>query len=220
MIAAKRRLPMRMLGTAMANQTVPVVLASASPARRQMLSAAGVACQIAPAHIDEEAVKSAMIAIDPHIDAAAIAARLAQEKARTVSQAKPGCLVIGADQVLVFENTIYSKAATAEEARAILKKLRGRTHELISAAALARDGALLWHGEDVARLTMRDFSDRFLGQYLNEAGSVIYQCVGCYELEKTGVQLFEKIEGDYFTVLGFPLLALLGALRTHAVLTS
>ncbi len=198
----------------------PVILASASPARRAILSAAGVTCEIVPARLDEDAIKSAMIAVDPHIHPAAIAARLAQEKARAVSRDKPGRLVIGADQILVFENTIYSKVATSDEARAVLKKLRGRSHELISATALARDDALLWHGEDRARLIMRDFSDRFLSMYLDEAGPDILHCVGCYELERSGVQLFEKIEGDYFTVLGLPLLAVLGALRAHGALMS
>ena len=204
----------------MTDSGLPVILASASSARRAILSAAGVACEIVPAHIDEDAIKSAMIAVDPYVHPAAIAARLAQEKARAVSRGKPGRLVIGADQILVFENTIYSKVATSDEARAVLKKLRGRTHELISATALARDDALLWHGEDRARLTMRDFSDRFLTRYLDEAGPAILNCVGCYELERTGVQLFEKIEGDYFTVLGLPLLAVLGALRAQGALMS
>ena len=204
----------------MTDSGLPVILASASSARRAILSAAGVACEIVPAHIDEDAIKSAMISVDPHIHPAAIAARLAQEKARAVSRDKPGRLVIGADQILVFENTIYSKVTTSAEARAVLKKLRGRTHELISATALARDDALLWHGEDRARLTMRDFSDRFLSRYLDEGGPAILNCVGCYELERSGVQLFEKIEGDYFTVLGLPLLAVLGALRAQGALMS
>lgn len=183
-----------------------------------MLSAAGVACEVVPARIDEDAVKSAMIAVDSHVHPAAIAARLAQEKARAVSRDFPGRLVIGADQVLVFENTIYSKVETMDEARAVLKKLRGRTHELISAAAFARDGELLWQANDNARLSMRDFSDRFLSAYLDEAGKVILHCVGCYELERTGMQLFEKIDGDYFTILGLPLLPVLGALRAHGEL--
>ena len=196
----------------------PVVLASASVARRSMLSAAGLTFDVVPARIDEDAVKSAMVAVDPYVSPAMIAARLAQEKALAVARNNVGRLVIGSDQVLVFENTIFSKVETLDEARAVLKKLRGRAHELVSAVALARDGEVLWHHEEAARLTMRDFSDAFLAGYLEDAGEVILQCVGCYELEAAGVQLFEKIEGDYFTVLGLPLLALLSALRTQGAL--
>ena len=108
---------------------------------------------------------------------------------------------------------IYSKVSALIEARAVLKKLRGRTHVLISAAALARDGEALWQGRENARLTMREFTDAFLTQYLEHAGSGILGCVGCYELEGMGIQLFEKIDGDYFTILGLPLLPLMGALR-------
>lgn len=200
------------------DQPPPVVLASASVARRAMLSAAGLTFDVVPARIDEDAVRSAMVAVDAYVSPAMIAARLAQEKAIAVARNNAGKLVIGSDQVLVFENTIFSKVATLDEARAVLKKLRGRVHELVSAVALARDGELLWHHQEAARLTMRDFSDAFLAGYLEDAGEVILQCVGCYELEAKGVQLFDKIEGDYFTVLGLPLLALLSALRTQGAL--
>ncbi|MEZ5898742.1 MAG: nucleoside triphosphate pyrophosphatase [Hyphomicrobiaceae bacterium] len=200
------------------DQPPSVVLASTSVARRAMLSAAGLTFDVVPARIDEDAVRSAMVAVDAYVSPAMIAARLAQEKALAVARANAGKLVIGSDQVLVFENTIFSKVATLDEARAVLKKLRGRVHELVSAVALARDGELVWHHEEAARLTMRDFSDAFLAGYLEDAGEVILQCVGCYELEAKGVQLFEKIEGDYFTVLGLPLLALLSALRTQGAL--
>ncbi|MGE0054642.1 MAG: nucleoside triphosphate pyrophosphatase [Hyphomicrobium sp.] len=200
------------------DQPPPVVLASASVARRAMLSAAGLTFDVVPARIDEDAVRSAMVAVDAYVSPAMIAARLAQEKALAVARNNAGKLVIGSDQVLVFENTIFSKVATLDEARAVLKKLRGRVHELVSAVALARDGELLWHHQEAARLTMRDFSDAFLAGYLEDAGEVILQCVGCYELEAKGVQLFDKIEGDYFTVLGLPLLALLSALRTQGAL--
>lgn len=193
----------------------PLILASASPARRHMLTAAGLSFDVFPAEIDEDAVKSAVLAADPHTEPGEIAARLAAEKARAVSRHHPDILVIGADQILVFEDTIYSKAGSAMEARAVLKKLRGRTHLLVSAAALARNGELLFQTRDLARLTMREFSDAFLATYLEKAGAAILGCVGCYEIEGLGVQLFDKIDGDHFTILGLPLVPLLAALRTH-----
>lgn len=185
-----------------------------------MLTGAGLSFDVIPADIDEDAVKSAVLSADPHAEPGEIAARLAVEKSRAVSRQHPRIPVIGADQILVFEDTIYSKVGTLIEARAVLKKLRGRRHALISAAALARDGEVLWQGSDVARLAMREFSDAFLASYLECAGSGVLGCVGCYELEGIGIQLFEKIEGDYFTILGLPLLPILSALRTHGVLAS
>lgn len=195
-----------------------LILASASSARRKMLNDAGLIFDVIPADIDEDAVKSAVLSADPHAEPGEIAARLAAEKARAVSRQHPGVLVIGADQILIFEDTIYSKVASQIEARAVLKKLRGRTHILVSAAALARDGELLWQGRESARLNMREFSDAFLARYLETAGSGIFGCVGCYELEGLGSQLFEKIDGDFFTILGLPLLPLLGALRANGAL--
>lgn len=195
-----------------------LILASGSSARRKMLNDAGLIFDVIPADIDEDAVKSAVLAADPHAEPGEIATRLAAEKARAVSRQHPGLLVIGADQILVFEDTIYSKVGSPIEARAVLKKLRGRTHMLISAAALARDGDLLWQGRESARLNMREFSDAFLAEYLERAGSGIFGCVGCYELEGLGIQLFEKIDGDFFTILGLPLLPLLAALRANGAL--
>lgn len=194
---------------------LPLVLASGSAARRSMLTGAGLTFEVRPADVDEDAIKSAVLAADPHAEPGEIALRLASEKARTVSRLHPGALVVGADQIFVHEDTIYSKARSAIEARAVLKKLRGRTHALVSAAALARDGNMLWQDRDMARLTMREFSDVFLAQYLERAVPGVLACVGCYELEGLGIQLFEKIEGDYFTILGMPLLPLLGAIRMY-----
>ncbi len=197
-----------------------LILASSSSARRAMLSNAGLSFDVMPADIDEDAVKSAVLAADPHAAPAEIALRLASEKARAVSRQYPGILVIGADQVLVFGDMLYSKAGSLLEARAVLKKLRGRMHILISAAALARDGDVIWQGSDTARLTMREFSDAYLMDYLETAGASILACVGCYELEGKGIQLFDKIEGDTFTILGLPLLQLMSALRANgAVMT-
>ena len=192
-----------------------LILASGSSARRAMLSNAGLTFDVIPADIDEDAIKTAVLAADPHAAPSDIAVRLAAEKARAVSRQHPGLPVIGADQVLVFEDMLYAKAGSLLEARAVLKKLRGRTHILISAAALARDAEVLWQGSDSARLTMREFSDAFLAQYLDFAGAGILACVGCYELEGKGIQLFEKIDGDYFTILGLPLLPLMAALRAN-----
>lgn len=197
-----------------------LILASGSSARRAILNNAGLTFDVMPADIDEDAVKSAVLSADPHATPDEIATRLACEKARAVSRQHPGILVIGADQVLVFGDMLYAKVGTLIEARAVLKKLRGRTHLLISAAALARDGDVIWQDSETARLTMREFSDAFLAQYLETAGASILACVGCYELEGKGIQLFEKIEGDYFTILGLPLLPLLAALRANGAVTA
>lgn len=202
------------------SETRHLILASGSSARRAMLTNAGLTFDVIPADIDEDSVKSAVLSADPYAEPAEIASRLACEKARAVSRQHPDIPVIGADQILVFEDTIYSKVSALIEARAVLKKLRGRTHVLISGAALAREGEILWQGRDTARLTMREFSDAFLAQYLEQAGSGIFGCVGCYELEGMGIQLFDKIEGDYFTILGLPLLPLMAALRAQKVIAS
>lgn len=195
-----------------------IILASGSSARRALLNGAGLTFDVIPAEIDEDAVKSALLSVDPLLTPARLAEELAAEKARSVARQHPGKLVIGADQVLAFEGAIYSKVSSEMEARAVLKKLRGRTHGLISAAALSRDGELLWIASDRARLTMREFTDAYLATYLKDAGAAILACVGCYELEGRGAQLFDKIDGDYFTILGLPLIPLLGALRRAGAL--
>ena len=186
-----------------------LVLASASQARRMMLERAGVAVVCDPASLDEAAVKSGAVGEAP----AQVAAILAEMKAREVSARHPGALVIGSDQMLVCEGVWYDKPATVAEARAQLTALRGRSHTLTSAAVILRDGQVLWRHAEAARLTMRDFSDDFLDQYLDEAGAGICQTVGCYRIEGPGLQLFSRVEGDHFVILGMPLLALLAALR-------
>lgn len=195
-----------------------LILASASSARRALLTNAGLSFDVMPANIDEAAIKNASRASDPAIATRAIAGTLAVQKARQVSMQHPKALVIGADQVLSCGDEIHSKASNIAEARTVLRTLRGRQHELISAAALARNGELLWQTESAAQLTMRDFSEAFLEDYLARAGAVILDCVGCYELEGLGIQLFEKIEGDYFTVLGLPLVPLLAEMRRRGEL--
>jgi septum formation protein len=187
----------------------PLVLASQSEVRGKMLAAAGLRLEIRPAHIDERAVEaSAGVS-----DAAAAARLLARAKAQAVSATRPGQLVLGADQTLARGATRFSKPSSRDKAEEQLRALRGRTHELHSAVAVVRDGAVLFDCVDTARLTMRDVSDRFISDYLDMAGDAALHSVGAYQLEGIGIHLFEKVEGDYFTILGLPLLPLLKFLR-------
>jgi septum formation protein len=193
----------------------PLVLASKSLARRQMLVAAGIPVEALPADIDERAIEDAFGDAE---DASAIALHLANEKAKAVAARMPGRLVIGADQTLAMGLQRFSKPADIDAARAQLRALRGRTHMLHSAVALIRDGELLFQHEDAARLTMRNVSDEFLEIYLDAAGNTVTESVGGYQLERIGIHLFERVEGDHFTILGMPLLPLLDALRRLGVL--
>lgn len=193
-----------------------LVLASASPARAALLAAAGVDAEAVAARIDEAAVKAAMLAEDaPPRD---IADKLAELKALRISVRRPGELVLGADQVLVMDGRHFDKPADRAEARAHLLALRGKTHRLLSAAVVAIDNRPIWRHVGSAKLTMRPFSDEFLDGYLDSIGDLALQSVGCYHLEGPGAQLFARVEGDYFTVLGLPLLELLGFLRARGVL--
>lgn len=187
------------------------VLASKSAIRGEMLRAAGLAIETIPAAIDERDLERQWQADNLAPDR--VAEALAREKALAVSRAEPGAVVVGADQTMALGDQRFSKVATLGEARDKLLALRGRRHELHSAFALARNGAVLASGVASAHLTMRAFSEAFLDDYLDRAGEAILASVGCYQLEGLGVTLFEAIEGDYFTILGLPLLPLLAALR-------
>ncbi|MEO0034338.1 MAG: hypothetical protein RLZZ501_361 [Pseudomonadota bacterium] len=193
-----------------------IVLASASRARQAMLAAAGVTVTIDPPRIDEGRIQQAMR--QGHAGAAAIAATLAGLKAAEVSARHPGALVIGADQTLDCDGAGFDKPRDRAEAREQLLVLRGRQHRLVSAVALLRDGHPRWTHRAEALLTMRDFSESFLDAYLDQAGTAPLASVGAYQLEGLGAQLFTGIEGDFFTILGLPLLPLLEVLREEGEL--
>lgn len=195
-----------------------LVLASASPARSALLQNAGLKFDVHPADLDEDAIRQSLTGPDGMPPPADIASVLAQAKAAAVSERYPDALVIGSDQVLAADGMLFSKPATREEARDQLLALRGRKHSLISAVACAMDGRVDWYHEETAVLAMREFTTDFLGAYLAAAGDKVQTSVGGYQLEGLGVQLFSRIDGDYFTILGLPLLALLDYLRRRNIL--
>ena len=188
-----------------------LILASASRARQAMLRDAGVDILVDVAAIDEPAVKESLRA--EGADAAMVAETLAELKAKRVAPRHPGRLVIGADQVLDCEGRLFDKPADPTAARDQLRALRGRRHRLLSSAVVLRDGVRLWHHTGEATLTMRDFTEAFLDGYLESVGPQACESVGAYQLEGRGAQLFAAIAGDYFTILGLPLLPLLDFLR-------
>jgi len=193
----------------------PLILASTSSARRAVLEGAGVPFEAVRSGVDEDATKAALLA--GGAGPKAIAEALAAEKALAVSTARAG-LVIGADQTLELDGRLYDKVETPAAARARLAELRGRVHLLHSAVAIAEDGRTVWAETVTATLAMRVFSDAFLNDYLAREGDAALGSVGCYRLEGMGVQLFEAIDGDYFTILGLPLMGLLELLRARGVL--
>jgi len=194
-----------------------VILASKSAARRALLEGAGVAAELCVSGVDEEAVKAERLARGE--GPRAIAEALAELKAVAVSKGRPG-FVVGADQTLEFEGALFDKVETLAAARERLALLRGRPHRLHSAVVVAKDGAPVW-GETVsATLHMRDYSDAFLAHYLAVEGEAALGSVGCYRLEGMGAQLFARIEGDYFAILGLPLLGLLDFLRREGALAA
>lgn len=193
-----------------------VILASKSAARRAVLTGAGVPFEVVVAGVDEDAVKTSMLA--QGATPRDVADALAEIKAVKVSASRPG-FVIGSDQTLEFKGRLYDKAESVDAARERLRTMRGKPHKLHSAVVVARDGAPIWREVVSATLTMRDFSDEFLESYLAGEGEQALGSVGCYRLEGPGAQLFSAIEGDYFTILGLPLMGLLDLLRRHGVLT-
>lgn len=195
-----------------------IILASGSSARRAMLQGAGLSFEVFPSDVDETAIREALSADNDGVDPEDIADVLARAKAETVSAANPDAIVIGADQVLACNGLIFEKARNADLAREALLKLRGQPHQLHSAVAIAEAGEVTWAFADTAHMTMRKFSLQFLGEYVARSAPALTSSVGAYQLEGLGVQLFEKIEGDYFTILGLPLLPLLAELRQRGMI--
>jgi septum formation protein len=191
----------------------PLVLASRSESRHAILTAAGIPHEIEPADIDERRIEQ-----QSAVTAAEVACLLARAKARAVSAQRPDALVLGADQTLAVGTRLFSKPLDRAAARAQLLLLRGHTHELHSGIAIVRDQVVLFEHHEVARLAMRAFSEAFLDAYLDMVGAAAQASVGAYQLEKIGIQLFERIEGDHFVILGLPLLALLQFLRRQGLL--
>ncbi|MCZ6603914.1 MAG: Maf family protein [Alphaproteobacteria bacterium] len=199
----------------MPEKATEVILASASPSRAALLRAAGIAFRVQPAAVDEEEIKQSLRA--EGAPAGDIAVALAELKALRVSRAAGPALVIGADQIMVCDDIQFDKPPDLAAARDQLLALRGQTHALHTALAVASQNVVIWHHIDVARLTMRPFSDRFLDGYLADAGESILDSVGAYRLEGLGIQLFSRIDGEFFTILGLPILPLLAFLRGHRV---
>jgi len=182
-----------------------------------VLERAGVTFEIADSGVDEDALKTPML--QRGAGPLAVAEALAQEKALAVSRTRPG-LVIGADQTLDLDGALYDKAPDIPSARARLQALRGKPHRLHAAVVVAKEGRIRWRDLQSATLVMRNFSDVFLDAYLAQEGEAVLGSVGCYRLEGLGAQLFEKVEGDYFAILGLPLWGLLEVLRTEQLLSA
>lgn len=193
-----------------------LILASGSQSRQKLLAAAGVSFLTDPAELDEIRLMNSLVL--HNADAQQIATELASQKALCVSRRHRGAMVLGGDSVIAFGGQYLSKCATMQEARALLAMLSGKEHLLVSAAALACDNVLHWTHASPCRMVMRPLSGDFLDRYLSQEGPKILSSVGCYHFEGRGVQLFDKVEGDYFSVLGLPLLPVLAELRKEGVL--
>ena len=193
-----------------------LILASSSKARHSMLTNAGVACEAIASMIDEDGYKQSMKA--EGASAAEAAETLAEMKALRMYRQQPNGIVIAADQMLECNGIWFDKPRDRDNTRAQLRALRGKTHQLISATVIYKEGSRIWGTIDTAHLTVRNFTDEWLEDYLDATGEEIYNCVGGYQLEGIGAQLFTEVRGDYFTVLGLPLLPLIGFLRDHGIL--
>ena len=196
--------------------TSRILLASASRFRKALLDNAGIAVEAVPAEIDERAVEEAVERTG--VTPADIAQILAEAKATEVSERYPDAWVVGSDQVLSLDGELLHKAADMGEARRRLLKLSGHTHVLDTGVVLARAGKAVWRHVSTARMTMRPLTPEFVGRYLSQAGSGVLASVGAYQIEGPGIQLFERIEGDHFTIVGLPMLPLLEALRAHGAI--
>ena len=194
------------------SETPSVVLASTSAIRQQILRAAGVTFEAVSPQVDETAIKDSLVA--EGVSPRDIADALAEAKAMKISRRRPG-LVIGADQTLDLEGRLFDKAATVEEARERLGLMRGKTHKLHCGMVVAKDGEPIWREVVTSTLRMRPFSDAYLDAYLERNTPEVLSSVGCYQLEGEGIQLFDRIEGDYFAILGLSLVPLLDLLRRH-----
>lgn len=195
-----------------------LILASGSAARQSLLRNAGVDFEIVLPEVDEDVIRAAVAADTGAIDPADLAELLARAKADNVSQRRTEALVLAGDQVLSCDRTIYSKPPDMDAARRQLLDLRGKTHELHTAVVLARAGEVLWERVTTADVTFRDFSPQFVGRYLAMAGDKALGSVGAYQIEGPGIQLIQSFRGDYFTVLGLPMIEVLQVLRAEGVL--
>jgi septum formation protein len=192
----------------------PLILASQSRARQALLANAGIAFEAMPAAVDEREIQRASGLVTP----GAIASHLAREKALWVSARQPGRIIVGADQTLALAQRLFSKPTGRVQAAEQLRALAGNSHELHSAVAVARDGKIVFETTTIARMTMRRLTTAEIGAYLDEAGEAVTTSVGAYQLEGLGIHLFERIDGDHFTILGLPLLPLLAYLRSERLL--
>lgn len=192
----------------------PLILASASPSRRQLLANAGLVFSVEPSGLDEDEVKRSL---GSHAPPQELASTLAEMKAVKVSRRHSGAMVIGADSTLACNGRMFDKPPDLAAARQQLQSLGGQTHELFSSVVVARGGVRLWHWSERARLTMRPMNDAFIDSYLARAGSDVLTSVGAYQLEGLGAHLFNRVDGDYFTILGLPLLPLLAFLAGHGI---
>ena len=190
-----------------------IILASGSAARKSMLRNAGISFEIVPANIDERVLMDSLEQENHSI--AYITEQLAVAKAEHIAAQNPGSIVIGSDQTLEFEGRILSKSATIDEGKAVLRELAGKTHRLYSSVCVVREGTEIFRHTDYADLTMHDFDDAFLEAYAAKDPDALTSCVGGYKIEGAGAWLFERIDGDYYTIMGMPLLPLLAFLRTE-----